>query len=296
MSKSISSLRRVRLWFMKRCPGLYVRLSQCYNSFRWRDEKRGWAGEHRPGGQPSVMFFSYYRCGSMFLSRALRELAVANGLQPLDYCSYFVKACPDESDKLFEEESLGRAFHPEGCYYGTLRRAYPIPNHERFRSVLLLRDPRDCLVSHYFSIRESHTLNNHGNLEARSEALSMDVDSWVLAHMEDYRRDFLEFHEKLAGKPGVLFLRYEEMVSAFPEFIRQVVEHTGLTGVQAVADRIVGEASFEVSSENVLSHKRSVQPGNHLKKLKPETVAQMNDALADVLKAFHYEVPSNLAD
>jgi hypothetical protein len=288
MSKSISMSRRARLWGMKRFPKTYVNLSQVYNSLLWKDEQRGLRGEITPSGLPSVMFYSYYRCGSMFLSRAIRELALANGLQHLDYCSYFVKVAPGKGVSLFDRETLETAFHPEGCYYGTLRRAYPIPAHENYRSVLLLRDPRDCLVSHYFSIRESHTLNNHGNLRARREALATGVDQWVLAHAEEYRRDFLDFHRQLVGKPGVLFLPYEEMVTAFPEFIRKVVEHTGMDGNRSLVDRIVKEADFEVSSENVLSHKRSVKPGNHRKKLNSETVEQLDEALSEVLELFHY--------
>ena len=90
MSKSISMSRRARLWVMKRFPETYVNLSQTYNSLLWKNEQRGLRGEITPSGMPSVMFYSYYRCGSMFLSRAIRELALANGLQHLDYCSYFV--------------------------------------------------------------------------------------------------------------------------------------------------------------------------------------------------------------
>lgn len=293
-SNSVSSGRKLRLGFMNACPSLYVRLSQLYNSFLWGIEKRGWKGQVAPDGLPSVLFYSYYRCGSMFLSRALRELAVANDLQPVDYCSYFVKVCPERGSMLFDESALARAFHPTGCYYGVLRRAYPIPDHERYRSVLLLRDPRDCLTSHYFSVRESHTLNNRGNLEARGIARGMDIDSWVLAHAEDYRKDFLDFHRNLVGRAGVLFLRYEEMVTAFPDFVRQVVEHTGLVSDPEAVQRIVKEADFKVSSENVLSHKRSVQPGNHRKKLRPETVTALNEALAEVLEVFDYQVEPGL--
>ena len=288
MSRSISISRRARLWAMKQFPKTYVNLSQAYNSLLWKAERRGLRGEIAPGGLPSVLFYSYYRCGSMFLSRALRELARANGLQHLDYCSYFVKVAPGQGARLFEEETLAAAFHPEGCYYGTLRRAYPIPSPEQYRSVLLLRDPRDCLVSHYYSVRDSHTLNNHGNRRARREALTTDIDQWVLKHAEDYRRDFLEFHRKLVGKPGVLFLPYEEMVTAFPEFVRKMIEHTGLDQDQSTVDRIVKEADFEVSSENILSHKRSVKPGNHRRKLNPETIRRLDEALAEVLELFHY--------
>ena len=39
---------------------------------------------------------------------------------------------------------------------------------------------------------------------------------------------------------------------------------------------------------NVLSHKRSVKPGNHRKKLNSETVEQLDEALSEVLELFHY--------
>ena len=288
MSKSTSISRRARLWVMKQCPETYVKLSQAYNSRLWKRERRGLEGGVIPEGAPSVLFYSYYRCGSMFLSRALQKLAGANGLQHLDYCSYFVKVHPDQGSRLFDEATLARAFHPTGCHYGTLRRAYPIPSHELYRSVLLLRDPRDCLVSHYYSVRDSHTLNNRGNLEARREALRTDIDQWVLGKASEYAQDFEQFHNRLVGKPGVLFLRYEEMVTAFPDFLRKIVAHTGLDQDQEAIARILEEADFEVSGENLLAHKRSVKPGNHLKKLKPETVERLNGALAEVLELFAY--------
>ena len=274
---------------MGACPGLYVRLSRLYNRLLWKAERQGMQGKLKPDGFPSVLFFSYYRCGSMFLSRALRDLAGANGFQHLDYDSYFAKVNQDESARLFRRDFLEKAFHPHGLYFGTLRRAYPIPDQEKYRSVVLLRDPRDCLVSHYYSIRESHTLNNFDNLRARKEARALEVDEWVLQHAEEYRRDFLDFHHRLLGTPGVLFLPYEEMVTAFPDFIRKVVEHTGMNRDQATVDRIIAEADFSVAGESILSHKRSVKPGNHRKKLKPETVKQLNEALAEVLELYDYQ-------
>ena len=55
-----------------------------------------------------------------------------------------------------------------------------------------------------------------------------------------------------------------------------------------IRDRILEEADFEVSGENLLAHKRAVKPGNHLKKLKPETVERLNGELAEGLELFAY--------
>ena len=289
MSGSVSTTRRARIWFMRRCPRLYIALSRGYNSFLWQGERRGWLGRLDEGtSQTSVLFFSYYRCGSMFLSRALRELAVANRLIPIDYCSFFGKVRPDQRGRRYEADWLEHAFRPTGCYFGVLRASYPIPRLDEYRTVVLLRDPRDCLTSHYYSIRDSHTLNHRGHLEARREAQAADIDSWVLQQADQYRDEFEKYHRDLVGRPNVMLLRYEDMIKAFPQVIEQVVEHTGLTGNRAVTERIVEEADFEVSSETSLAHKRSVRPGNHIDKLKPGTVERLNEKLRTVLDLYGY--------
>ena len=78
------------------------------------------------------------------------------------------------------------------------------------------------------------------------------------------------------------------MVTAFPEVILKIAEHAGLHQKTQVIDRIVKQADFEVSGENILSHKRSVKPGNHLKKLKRATVDELNEALSGILELFDY--------
>ena len=102
---------------MGACPGLYVRLSRLYNRLLWKAERQGMQGKLKPDGFPSVLFFSYYRCGSMFLSRALRDLAGANGFQHLDYDSYFAKVNQDESARFYRRDFLEKAFHPHGLYF-----------------------------------------------------------------------------------------------------------------------------------------------------------------------------------
>ena len=43
------------------------------------------------------------------------------------------------------------------------------------------------------------------------------------------------------------------------------------------------ENSFHVAMENQYNHKRCVTPGDHQRKLRPETIAMLNNRLKDVL-------------
>ena len=47
--------------------------------------------------------------------------------------------------------------------------------------------------------------------------------------------------------------------------------------------------SFDVSRENVLRHKRQVQPGDHRKKLTPQTIDALNQELNTILTQFEFE-------
>ena len=54
-------------------------------------------------------------------------------------------------------------------------------------------------------------------------------------------------------------------------------------------NRLIAEASTSSStSENLMKHKRQVIPGDHRRKLKPETIATLNSDLADILDRYGY--------
>ncbi|QKD83329.1 hypothetical protein HPC62_14990 [Thermoleptolyngbya sichuanensis A183] len=45
------------------------------------------------------------------------------------------------------------------------------------------------------------------------------------------------------------------------------------------------KADFQVEDEDVYRHKRQVLPGDHTRKLQPETIAVLNEKFAEVLNA-----------
>lgn len=49
------------------------------------------------------------------------------------------------------------------------------------------------------------------------------------------------------------------------------------------------KADFQVEDEDVYRHKRQVMPGDHTRKLLPETIAALNEQFANILKTLGYE-------
>jgi hypothetical protein len=58
-----------------------------------------------------------------------------------------------------DRDQLRRLFPSRGCLYAAIRRPpllEALPHLAAFRVILLLRDPRDCLTSLFFSLAYSH--------------------------------------------------------------------------------------------------------------------------------------------
>jgi len=158
----------------------------------------------------------------------------------------------------------------------------------------MLRDPRDVLVSFYFSMLASHAVPTAANtsrevlLRERSQAAQMDVDSYVLSKCADVKRTCENYLSAVLDHPNVLFVTYEQMVSDFPQWLNRIVEHGGFTPSEATMQRLISESNFEVTQEDPTRHVRQITPGDHRRKLKAETITSLNKELQTVLERLGY--------
>ncbi|MQC26951.1 MAG: hypothetical protein DWG76_05835 [Chloroflexi bacterium] len=238
----------------------------------------------------SILFFTTQKCASRYVGRVLEALSDAEGLVRADYDAYVTTTkLPDELRPYSDAGALKHAFQPKGYLYGPIGSFRNIPNRPNYRVLLQLRDPRDVLTSLYYSSAYSHPIINRKLLKRRKEAVDMTVDEYVLANAEHYFQLYERYCNELLSQPEVLFVQYELMVSDFPNWLEQVCEHLNLTRHQAVIDRLLQEANFQVDKEDKYSHRRQVTPGDHLRKLQSETVAQLNQRFAPVLPQLGYK-------
>ena len=155
------------------------------------------------------------------------------------------------------------------------------------------RDPRDILVSEYFSLGWRHS--DHGWDEAarerRSKIQQLTIDQYVLSEPELSVQPLQTRYQPLLDQIGdskTHMVKYETMVEDFPQWLAKVLPLMNLTA----ADDLTYLARLyrrEFQREpGVSSHKRNVSAGDHVSKLKPETIAELNDRFAPVLLALQY--------
>ncbi len=171
------------------------------------------------------------------------------------------------------------------------------------RAVLMMRDPRDCMVSGYYGFLRLHG----GGLETPSRQIfyNMGIDAYVLEHMlPRYKRAVDDYIALRAQIPTLSVLHYEQMVTDFPSWLeaflaslemprrlrlRERLRHQRLwvTPKKVLLDQHSGDFT-PPAAEDIDHHKRQMLPGDHIRKLKPETIAAINDQMGPQLRAFGY--------
>lgn len=275
--------------FSKHLPLAYYHLVQRPRiAYKFRTEEKLAQGAQLSANQnASILFFTTQKCASRYVSTLISRLSTAAGMVHADYDAYVAMKKVAAEHNPFKG-ALPTAFSPNGYYYGPIGTYRDIPALEKYRVVLQLRDPRDLLTSLYFSTAFSHAVISPKLIRQRRTALQQDIDAYVIEAAHEYVKIFDEYLNRLLGRKEVLFVKYEEMVSNFPDWLSKVSTHLGLEGnTQIIAD-IQTQASFNVGKEDQYTHKRQVSPGDHLRKLKPATIAELNKQFKPILKTLNY--------
>jgi hypothetical protein len=219
------------------------------------------------------------RCGLTFV--AVQEVLRDIGVRPQDY--------PDD---------INQVFAPRGYAFGGFRSLpgeMTLPAFAAGRTVLLVRDPRDMLTSLYFSLAVSHRPPGQGaggqlaeSFEQKRELLnSTPIDEFVLDSARIVAGQFRQVETKLVDIQHKLY-RYEDIIFDKLAWTRDMLNYLGLEPRPVQVERVVAQNDVRPVSEDVSQHVRKVAPGDHRDKLKPETIAQLTEALAPVLTRYGY--------
>lgn len=170
-----------------------------------------------------------------------------------------------------------------------------LPSEVQAYKIYQIRDPRDILVSEYYSFGWIHPVNQN-QLEKRREAIqNMSIDQYVLEQSESSNQPLEQRYQPLLDQDldpeYTQVVTYEEMVTNFPKWAQKVVQPFGCRfptwwGLK-LGWRYRNE--FKISSES-MEHKRRITPGDHRNKLQPETISILNDRFAEILDRFGYQL------
>lgn len=254
----------------------------------------------QPAGDenPAFYVFSLHKCASTMQQRIFRQIATANGMGSVEIDRFCF-----EYDATFDEaglEDIKRVLATDGYYHGVFRRFgldrhpdfCPFPVSER-KSILIVRNPLDILTSYYFSSIFSHIAPGVRKGVKKSQAdhqnidTTQSIDDFVWGPAAWFKQTFGTY-APLYDNPLCRIFRYEDIIFDLEGFIRAASDHVGLSVEPDLMASLVEAEDRRPSSEDKFAHVRQVTPGDHARKMKPETIERLKEIFQTELDRFGY--------
>jgi len=224
----------------------------------------------------SIVFYSMHRSGSTAQIDILKWMAKYSGMHhaylapPVE--NYNLKKRTNDVHDV--PPNLIKMFGPYNNIYGPFRRFTRVPVLDDAHLVLSIRDPRDTLVSLYYSNAYYHSPPPDPKLAKafladRKRCQEIGIDRFCLSRIKPFMKIY-EAYRKASEQHPMLILTYAEMTTNYRSYMRKLLKHCGL---EHIHDKMmILEKSFKPPrQENVSTHKRQYLPGDYKRKLKPHT-------------------------
>jgi len=249
------------------------------------------------GTGPAYFALGIRKSGSTLLYKIMSFLAARNDINVVDVPGTFFRKGLVAGN--WQTLDLSGVIQPANLYLG-FRALPPVlaenPDFIRSPKVFMFRDPRDGLVSQYFSDAFSHSIPSESDsvgegreivLKKRAAAQATDIDEYVVKHARNMGNT-LGNCARLLSDPMCLVLRYEDFVFQKRRLVSKVIKHFGWKLHPAQMDRLMELVDQVPQTEDKMKFVRKAVPGDHRLKLKPETIRRLDRDLATTLETFDY--------
>ena len=197
------------------------------------------------GTPPLLAFFGHHKCASQWLGALIRDVCALTGLRPVG-----ISRIEDSPDVANLAQFVART-RPDFLVYANAD-ARQVRDLGPLRGFHVFRDPRDLLVSAYFSHRNSHPLATWPGLdEHRRRLQGMSAAEGLLLEMDFSRRVLEEVGSWPSGRPDVLEVRMEDLVGSPYESVARIMASLGLVRPERsrtdAVERLAGVAASTAS-------------------------------------------------
>lgn len=238
-----------------------------------------------------IFVYALHKSASMFLVRFFRDVCERRGF------AYFSRNNGNEKD-LRENIATSFCFGPTRTFELDRRNFTEIG--QQFH-LFQVRDPRDVLVSQYFSFGWIHSDRawSKAHIRERNYIQSVDIDTYVVSRArrtDKAKRPALKKRYKPILKHAqredvnISILKYEDMVTDLRAWLPSAIQAFGSEQEEKMIAELFETYAQEFipPKEEQQKHKRKMTPGDHIKKLKPETTEILNSIFKDELELFGY--------
>ncbi len=168
----------------------------------------------------------------------------------------------------------------------------------RYRSskkIFLIRDPRDMVVSFYYSMSQSHALpaaqpGREELFKTREEASAETIDEFVSSGKADNVVHAMRgMIRHISEFPNAIVFRYEEIIFAKRDWISNLAKIIGLNDVpDSLMQTLLSRFDIIPDKERPDQHIRQVTPGNFRSHLSPSTIQHIEEKFHDVIAFYNY--------
>lgn len=201
-----------------------------------------------------VYFLGHHKCATSWMRKVFRHIAQKK------HWNYEVHQGINDFLKFENSKRTIKMF------VNAVHENFKIPEHEK--AVHLLRDPRDAMISGYWSWKNSHKNNNAEILEVR-EVLNRCSLTEGLEVMLNYIRIFDQIPKYVPGKfRNILDIRYEELLENSFYIFNKMFKFLDLALTDEEVQFLTDEYSFKnitmrlPGNENKNSHYRKGVSGD----------------------------------
>lgn len=250
-------------------------------------------------GGPAYFVLGIRKCGSSLFNKLAKDLASLNNRRYVNVAGrYFTK---NIAPKDWIKDPANCDILYGGNVYGGFRlmpAAFASASlYREGKKLLMVRDPRDAIVSEYFSNAYSHSIPQRTQDAApitellekrRREALDTTIDEYVVERGRSLLSAYLGYVNQL-DSASMRVVKYEDYIFKKPDLIRLIASDFDMHVDDAQIATIMAWADIRPEKETPTAFVRRVTPGDHREKLRPETIAKLNTIMKPAMDAFGYD-------
>lgn len=205
---------------------------------------------------PLRVFFGHHKCATGWIDNILMELCFHMGIKfhmahlPIHFEPY------GGLSQLVEKEKI------DFLAYTNADADY-LTDFSFFRGFHVIRDPRDILVSAYYSHLHSHSTKNWTELEGHRDKLkNVSKEEGLFVEMDFSSAEFDELGKWDYNQPNVLEIRMEDLTAYPLEIFMRIARFLEILdeGEQGYLESMAGSIQYKMNRLNVKG--RRFMPGN----------------------------------
>jgi lipopolysaccharide transport system ATP-binding protein len=233
-----------------------------------------------------LFHITHWKAGSQWIYKILQQCAPDKIVPPEIGMEQFAQAKVLSGDKVYPALYLTRQ---------KFMRAGLCASAKRF---VVVRDLRDSVISHYFSLKVSHPITAPEVSQLRRILTSMDMDDGLIFLIRHrlYKPALIQFSWFCAEEPVI---KYENLLHHDIDILTPIISHASPLSHQEIEKVIIANRfsaltkNRERGCEDINSHERKAMPGDWKLYFSNRIKDEFKRRYADLLIKMGYETDNN---